>query len=77
MKNCPHRVQPDLQRRPVNGLCVEIGQPAARCKLLVPEEWQGREPSQGPSLADRWLRSGGSPLIFDPCDPGRCPLASS
>ena len=66
--SCPHRVQPELERRPVNGLCVEIGQPAARCTLKTPEEWQGREPKEGSSLATRWLWSGGSPLVFGCCE---------
>lgn len=77
MKDCPHRVAPELPRRPVNGLCVEVGQPATRCKLQPPSEWKDCEPKTGASMATRWLWSGGSPLVFAPCncdDPDRCSL---
>lgn len=68
MKPCPNRLQEALPRRPVNGLNIEIGTPAARCKLKTPEEWAGREPKQGLSLADRWIQSGGSCLVFGCCE---------
>ena len=68
MDNCPYFIQPELVRRPANALCIEIGQPATRCKLKIPDSWKGHEPKQGVSLATRWLWSGGSPLVFGYCD---------
>lgn len=53
---CGSCVEPVLERRPVNGLCVEIGSPAARCKLKSPD---------GRGLA--WLLSGGSVLAYGLC----------
>jgi len=67
-KACRYMIEPKLPRRPVNGLCVEIGQPATRCILKVPEHW----PKGGPSGA-RWLMSGGDPLVFGLCQKSECP----
>lgn len=74
MKPCPYCVAAPLLPRPANALCVEIAAPAPRCKLRVPPEWLGREPASGPSLADRWLRSGGCPFVFGVCTPGACAI---
>lgn len=76
-KDCSHRVEVDVPRRPANALNVEVGTPAPRCKLKVPEDWAGREPRSGLSLAARWMWSGGSPLVFGVCTPNckSCPVA--
>ncbi len=67
-EKCPNRVEAELERRPVNGLNVEIGAPAPRCKLRTPEHWP-----EGVGAA-RWLASGGSALVLAPCSGGPCPL---
>lgn len=67
---CIYRLATLLPRRPVNGLNVEIGQPAPRCTLKLPDHWTGKGRS-----ALRWLGSGGSPLVFGHCS-ACCPSAS-
>lgn len=63
---CPHRIDVPLVRRPGNALNIEIGKPLDRCRLRQPEHW----PS---GTAGRWLASGGSPLVFEPCSLRECP----
>jgi hypothetical protein len=58
---CPYRIQPPLQRRPGNVICLEIAQPLARCTLRPPAHWP-----EGSSVR-RWLGSGGSPLVLGHC----------
>ncbi len=60
-EHCPYRIQPPLQRRPGNVICLEISQPLARCTLRPPEHWP-----EGASVL-RWLGSGGSPLVLGHC----------
>lgn len=66
--NCAALVQPHLERRPGNALNVEVGQPAPRC--LLKTEWSDRISGY------RWLASGGSLLVFGPCDIANCPKSS-
>lgn len=61
--DCPDRRQPDLERRPVNGLNVEIGTPLARCMRQSPD---GR--------GAVWVLSGGSILAYGVCCRASCPL---
>lgn len=58
---CPHRLQPDLVRRPANALNMEPGSPMDRCLLKEPSHWVAK--GYGP----RWIYSGGSPLVFGCC----------
>lgn len=67
---CPDRVQPPLERRPGNALCIEIGQPLPRCRRRIPESWDGHDAG-----ATRWLLSGGSPFVLGLCCPAACPRA--
>lgn len=64
---CSHRAESVLERRPVNGLNLEIGTPSARCLLKEPKHWPVKD------MASRWIRSGGSPLVFGHCNQ-HCPL---
>jgi hypothetical protein len=66
---CSKLIQPELPRRPANALCIEIGEPLARCRMKTPKHWGDFD--QG---ATRWLLSGGSPLVLGPCTPNACPL---
>lgn len=61
---CPSRLAVDVERRPANALCLEIGAPLPRCRERSPD---GR--------GDAWLASGGSPLAYGHCDAGACPRA--
>jgi hypothetical protein len=54
----------NVERRPANALCVEIGAPAPRCINKRPEHWAGL----GVNSSIRWLASGGSALVFGVCD---------
>lgn len=65
---CGQCVSAPLPRRRGNVVAVEVGAPVPRCRLKLPGHWRGPGAS---SL--RWLGSGGSPLVFGPCTPGRCP----
>jgi len=65
VRECPNRIEPELPRRPVNGLNVEVGPPAPRCRRKLPKHWKG-------VTAARWLLSGGSPLVFGRCS-SSCP----
>lgn len=65
---CGERVVLALQRRPVNGLNVEIGQPLDRCRLRTPPEWGDVDPRGA-----RWIHSGGDPMILGVCGRARCP----
>lgn len=67
-ESCPHRIELETPRRPVNALNVEVGTPAPRCAKRIPEHWS-KETS-----AIRWLWSGGSPLVFGRCGSSSCPL---
>lgn len=60
--HCPDRVQPELIRRPVNGLCIEIGEGRPRCLQQSPD---------GRGLA--WYMSGGSVLAYGACGCRSCP----
>lgn len=68
---CLNRCESALERRPVNGLNVEIGTPAPRCTLQPPEHW-----GDGASVT-RWLGSGGSPLVLGACQVASCPRAQN
>jgi hypothetical protein len=68
---CRFVIQPPLAPRRANALNVEIGQPAPRCRLAWPEEWQGR--GSGADLGFRWLASGGDALVFGGCVAGSRP----
>ena len=60
--NCPHRVTIEQPRRPGNALNVEhFAVAPVRCVLKRPEHWPTSV------SATRWLRSGGSTLVFDAC----------
>lgn len=61
---CPDRRQPALERRPVNGLNVEVGEPQARCMRRCPD---GRGAA--------WVLSGGSLLDYGVCCQASCPRA--
>lgn len=63
-EQCPNRVEPATERRPVNGLNVEIGSPAPRCTRKSPD---------GRGLI--WLLSGGSILAYGRCG-AVCPRSS-
>lgn len=65
---CPERIEPEALRRRANALNVEIGPPAARCRLMPPEDWNGVDPR-----ATRWIWSGGSPLVLGKCCCQDCP----
>jgi hypothetical protein len=62
--SCEYRIEPELERRPCNGLNVEIGQPMPRCSRRSPDRY-----------GLRWVLSGGSPLAYGLCVQGRCPRA--
>ena len=66
-KTCTARLRMIQERRPVNGLNVEIGGSFDRCLDKTPAAWRG----QGVSGV-RWLASGGSALVFGICSPA-CP----
>jgi hypothetical protein len=69
---CPDRVEL-LLRRPANALNVEVGGwPLPRCRLQTPREWGDADP-----WATRWLASGGSPLVLEPCACSGCPRANA
>jgi hypothetical protein len=70
-KDCPHRIEFELQRRRANALNVEPIQPMPRCKLKPPKHWGS--PERACELAIRWLWSGGDGMVFGKCS-GRCPL---
>ena len=65
-ESCQYRLTPETQRRPNNGLNVEIGAPRFRCKLKSPD---------GRGLA--WLLSGGNVLAYGVCTPFSCPPSSA
>jgi hypothetical protein len=65
---CSDRIEPPLERRPGNALCIEIGQPLQRCRQQTPEHWNGHDAG-----ATRWLLSGGSPFVLGLCSPATCP----
>ncbi len=73
MKNCPHRIEPERLPLQRNALRVEIGAPAARCLLKMPEHWSDGAKNAG---ALRWIGSGGSALVFGTCD-RNCPLKAN
>ena len=58
---CRNRIEPNLLGRPVNGLNIEIGAPAARCLYRSPD---------GRGLL--WLMSGGSALAYGICEQSAC-----
>ena len=60
--HCPNRIEPEIERRPVNGLNIEIGSPQPRCSHRSPD---------GRGLA--WLVSGGSVLAYGCCEQRQCP----
>ena len=62
---CGQRVDPSLERRPCNGLNVEIGSPSPRCLSKSPD---------GRGLL--WYFSGGSVLAYGVCSQNDCPLLS-
>lgn len=66
-EQCECRVVVPLERRPGNALNLEVGTPAARCRMLTPVHWKG-------ASAFRWLASGGSPLVLGQCERRACPL---
>lgn len=66
---CRSRLEQPTPRRPVNGLNVEIGTPAARCINKPPVNANGVKAD-----AFRWLLSGGSELAFGVCCVSDCPL---
>ena len=55
---CPHRIDVSVPRRRANALCIEVGEPASRCKLREPTDWVT------PGLGARWLMSGGDQLVL-------------
>ena len=63
MLNCKHRQEPEIIRRPVNGLNIEIGQPLSRCLLKPPHP-------HGSNLL--WWMSGGSLLDYGVCCRNDC-----
>lgn len=65
--NCQSRVTIEVERRPANALNIEMGTPAARCLNKKPSHW----PKDSSAL--RWIASGGSALVFGPCN-ADCPL---
>ncbi len=69
---CPERLEAELQRRPVNGLNIEVGTGLDRCRLLTPPEWGDQDPR-----ATRWLASGGLITVLAPCGRGCCPRLST
>ena len=58
---CNNRVVPEIIRRPVNGLNVEIGRPRARCLYRSPD---------GRGLT--WYLSGGSAVDYGLCEQLHC-----
>jgi hypothetical protein len=67
-ESCGDRMDLPLQRRPVNGLNVEIGQPISRCRQRTPENWGTFDPRGA-----RWLASGGDAMILGSCNRAQCP----
>ena len=63
-RHCCNRIQPSAERRPVNGLNIEIGTPAARCLFRSPD---GHGVTKDGSTLD-WLRSGGDVLAYGRCE---------
>ena len=59
--HCPDRLEVDSARRPCNGLNVEIGTPAPRCKQRSPD---------GRGLA--YLLSGGDAIAYGRCHKNAC-----
>lgn len=69
---CQYYIKPvNVEKRPVNGLNVELMAPSARCFLKTPSNWDKEK-----GIATRWLFSGGSPLVFGLCA-GSCSLKDS
>ena len=67
--DCKSRLELAVAKRPVNGLNIEIGTPAARCINKPPVNSAGVKAN-----AFRWLLSGGSELAFGVCCQATCPL---
>lgn len=65
---CLYRLQSAVVRRPANALNLETIKPSDRCRLQPPPYW----PTETSAL--RWLGSGGSVLVFEPCERKTCPL---
>lgn len=61
-RDCGHRMELAVERRPGNALNVEIGAPVPRCNRKSPD---------GRGLA--WLLSGGDSLSYGHCTPRACP----
>jgi hypothetical protein len=72
MVSCDQRIDLGVERRRANALNVEIGTPASRCKMKLPEHWKQ---IGGPTAmsSSRWLASGGSPLVLGACS-SSCPM---
>lgn len=63
---CQRRIEPQPERRRVNGLNVEAsGASLSRCLLQSPD-----------GLGMRWYASGGSVLAYGVCCRENCPLAT-
>jgi hypothetical protein len=67
-KHCCNRVEPELLRRPVNGLNIEIGAPQPRCLFRSPD---GRGFTKNGGSLD-WYLSGGSVLDYGHCQQSEC-----
>jgi hypothetical protein len=65
-KHCSNRVDPALERRPANALCIEIGTPMPRCLFREP----GGSKEGRSNLA--YLLSGGSILAYGICEQAHC-----
>lgn len=65
---CPHLLTQEcgVPRRPCNGLNIEFSGANPRCRL------KPQDKRFTPEMATRWLRSGGSMLVFHPCS-ANCP----
>lgn len=70
--HCCNRVQPTVEPRPANALCVEISTPAARCLFRSPG---GRGITRDGGTLD-YLRSGGSVLAYGLCEQAHCDFST-
>jgi len=65
---CKYRLSKSIDKRPVNGLNIEIGSYSDRCSLKTPDHWPES------ATAARWLLSGGDIFVFGLCQKSSCGL---
>lgn len=70
-ERCASRVQAETHHRPCNGVNVEYYGGSYRCLNQKPDHWPES------ATAIRWIKSGGSVLVFGECCLAGCPIGKS